>query len=1440
MILGIRSLSLFLRKTLPAIGLLLLICEFVRAIAVSFLTRIALVTVSKSRLVIADNKEPKFPPSDSTSQEYRMDGFVRGPEDIREHTGPIAERPPNRHIDVKHGEPPMHTSAFNAKVPNRNKELPQIKHPNPGQSKIGIGGLPVTGHLFPPMRPQDPILAAEVKGVPTLSKERSRVAKRRKQETGTAIPVISAPVLNNDSSNPLGKITTVDLENAARIDRQRREMHMKSRRSLSLNAQPSPSMMNPEQMMQRSRSVVHRKAVGQPTSHVTTKTHPEPVHELGSSSTTVSAMLSPRIDDSRRISPCQPQESFLRRTLPPVPPLKTPGTVTAMTVSDIRQPQPDAWDLLSVAQEKGEVDPAIAPSDLPLRLHPPIDPAAKSIATMSWSSQRGSAGIPRRKGSKSSRRSRTDDMIFTDPRAPPPIPQKCVDRKDSTPGQALGTYPPPPYKLDGTVLPPPKRAATEGPSPPNSSSMKVPHSPPKPEPKFSIFPSGYSSKAFGGSPQQNPSASPRELLEMALKSMEAPRPLLKNPKLASMDKKVFLLRNIEYNQPVPNSPPPVAVDKPLPKPPDWEVLGRESVLNRPRPIPRTPETACLFNFPGGIQQQRSYIRPMSCSSVEPRKSILHIGAIGSPSQLPPLPPIPSNVMVRQLPNDTKSMTFEEKMDIFYPESRRPFSSIFRTSRRRSTSMPDVSRTSPKSGPGVTQEEVERQPEFRGSHLSNLYCSGNDTEGRTSLILSESNIEKRVRSIQQQVHNDASANPGPIQPHSEEFHIELPRPVGIAQTGLDGEGRNVDETPVQNGVDNNCADNLSINKESRDSSRYDSPDIEKGTDHVLWHRSIGQECPTFSHRRGTVRSRRGPPPAPLLLNHPTKAILVQAEPSPLDGPEHALGMIEEKLRTLERSSRTSSVAEEQRMTLIADLEKEMGLQETRWQKLRHTIIRDSLSTVNISPQQAHEMARQHASLWSKIHESRGSKLFPETGELSDHSWSPTSTQRKSGLYETTSRKGISHLSNARNRMSLLTVSHPTTPQLGTPTPPDTDESEAEEETEIPVVYFEATSTTQAVQSPRPSLWRVEAASPMIFKHTPSLWSPTTVAFSIAAELPNHRAQTLRPITKRALEPLEIESRHLWTLDEAPQESQSRGLWDSSLHPSSPDINPSRKPKPLAQKPTRNTKRITSLPDILESPKPLPDKRDTLGIFQFPSGEKSDTVAIRPPMFKVAAIPGTITTGRAIIHPVYPVAIPNFEVDQQQSSFFDYCDEEDVGDNFSESDSDGDNDDDDEFDETTLWEIASLLQPEKAAPRKSFTLGEWKRSGQRTSVVASPTDSLDSPQHVAIPMVLDTKTLELPKPKSSSLWKSKSHFFQVEKSQGLPQPDKETWASYVDAVSRSTRSSKRNVSPTFISSRDLWVAPHVANSSCPSLLWGSKQDPSRVKSIMAANPKDGDTS
>jgi hypothetical protein len=97
--------------------------------------------------------------------------------------------------------------------------------------------------------------------------------------------------------------------------------------------------------------------------------------------------------------------------------------------------------------------------------------------------------------------------------------------------------------------------------------------------------------------------------------------------------------------------------------------------------------------------------------------------------------------------------------------------------------------------------------------------------------------------------------------------------------------------------------------------------------------------------------------------------------------------------------------------------------------------------------------------------------------------------------------------------------------------------------------------------------------------------------------------------------------------------------------------------------------------VESPLPLPHKRDTLGIFQFPSGETSDSAVYHSafsPTVRASSVlnnvPREVKAGKPGPDPTgYP------------SSFFD---------DYDEQDDSGDLESGDDFDET-LWEISSLL-------------------------------------------------------------------------------------------------------------------------------------------------------
>lgn len=104
--------------------------------------------------------------------------------------------------------------------------------------------------------------------------------------------------------------------------------------------------------------------------------------------------------------------------------------------------------------------------------------------------------------------------------------------------------------------------------------------------------------------------------------------------------------------------------------------------------------------------------------------------------------------------------------------------------------------------------------------------------------------------------------------------------------------------------------------------------------------------------------------------------------------------------------------------------------------------------------------------------------------------------------------------------------------------------------------------------------------------------------------------------------------------------------------------------------------------------MPHRRDTLGIFQFPWGEKSDSAVYDP-----IPVPNRATMQAFAL-------FPDIEAKQRQmdpepaeysSSFFDDYEED--------CDLESDENSEDDFDESTLWEIANLLDPNSVFSKKS---------------------------------------------------------------------------------------------------------------------------------------------
>ncbi|RYP81349.1 hypothetical protein DL770_005940 [Monosporascus sp. CRB-9-2] len=645
----------------------------------------------------------------------------------------------------------------------------------------------------------------------------------------------------------------------------------------------------------------------------------------------------------------------------------------------------------------------------------------------------------------------------------------------------------------------------------------------------------------------------------------------------------------------------------------------------------------------------------------------------------------------------------------------------------------------------------------------------------------------------------------------------------------------------------------------------------------FHRRVGDECPTFS-RRNRTQSRKMPPPAPLLLNGKggKKAIIIQStEPSPLESPIDACQMIEEQLQKLKQANEESVRNERERMTLLHNLELEMGQQENKWQTLQLNIKRDSASTVKTSPARNSRptsivdassqgypqrfLPRERASRGSFLNSS--STTRSRDGDVVVTPSSQSSRNNRAIIQEMRlSEAQIENMANTpqlilkHNNLNVLAVSKFS---LGSPSPPDTDESEfdfeAESDDVLQDLYSSAFGTTSARGLWEPKLLATAPGSSGLW-HAPAEPSSKTREHY---ELP---ALSVRVKSRKNLEPLTVESSLMWQKNTCAREDKPiSGLWQERIlvEPQQPQKTMSRA---LATRPPRRNKRITLLPDIPESPQPL-DERGTLGIFQFPSGEKSEHATVTPrPAQIFMAMPGTMTTGGPTISAILEARARRIEDEETSpSTFFDDSDE-DGGDNFDEftgRESTGD-----EFDETTLWEIANLLRTQQVPTRNSLPLVSPCPSSEfDDSVLEGYEDMLSGDEYddehddesvAEFGMVCEknnttgqpTAMFVKPATVRPLLWsdeticKNTTHF-------GLPQPDNEVWNAYVAEASDDAHPRSRTEEILSVESNKLWMpsakdvtvvysrglwAPRRATSAVPSqgpakasLLWSKASQP-----------------
>ncbi|AEO58974.1 hypothetical protein MYCTH_2306800 [Thermothelomyces thermophilus ATCC 42464] len=841
----------------------------------------------------------------------------------------------------------------------------------------------------------------------------------------------------------------------------------------------------------------------------------------------------------------------------------------------------------------------------------------------------------------------------------------------------------------------------------------------------------------------------------------------------SQHRTILFLNNIQYNDPSTVEAIIKTAGNPSSKPsfPAAKPPSPQSVVNRPRPIPRKPADS-----PAEFSPAFGHRRTRSSGSLMGRKSRL-ASSPGSPTALPPLPPLPvrsATVASRPHPNNTKSMTVEEKVTLFFPN---PPSA---TASKRRSSVPEVPRV-PAFYLGTGTSPTKQQHGQRASNQTTKTSTGSESvsdveeiQRRSGKTLLKNAGEAGSAWLRAFGGNDGANSsdesqpkqadgkrgsspvlPPPAQPrvsawtettydnsddegtnwssiNTPEVAIGVPvvRRIGLPASIRMPKRQDTRESQLSHATDSRSRETLPIMLNASSAQQADaqgSPASEAEAPVATpqlptWHHRVGDQCPTFSVRKTETKARKMPPPAPLPLHTiSTRKIIAihQAEPSPLESPAEAIRQIRAQLRKLDDLPQTTPESASRRMELLKDLEREMGQQAEHWEEIKHDMGRDSMSTMqSLSPTVRDS---RHTSVASALDVARASAQ--RSTDLEHWASQEAQMQRDNNLEalkipEASVRDSPSpKLSKWQKRLTeaqmdymdakLLTASNAaftqlSKAQLASPTPPDSDDSELPP---LPILD-EGIPAQQPAEEPTKhvSLWKPApkvAAAP-----TGLLWTaPSRPAPEPEAPLPG---LSLRPAQRKELPPLQIESRQLWRkpYDTANRTTSGlwRPLWASAAPPAEPLARVSSKsgsasrkpPRPVTQRPPRRNKRVTLLPDILESPEPLPDKRGTLGIFQFPWGEKSDTASIQPRQSMYMAMPGTMTSGG----PSGAMAgrTGQWAPTDYSSSFFDEYDNDDDRD-VVDMDS-YEEDSDDEFDDSTLWEIASLLRTDSVPSRDSL--------------------------------------------------------------------------------------------------------------------------------------------
>ncbi|KAL6866656.1 hypothetical protein J3F83DRAFT_117442 [Trichoderma novae-zelandiae] len=807
-----------------------------------------------------------------------------------------------------------------------------------------------------------------------------------------------------------------------------------------------------------------------------------------------------------------------------------------------------------------------------------------------------------------------------------------------------------------------------------------------------------------------------------------------------------------------------------------DALSRKSVIHRPRPIPRKPIASAVESVASETESMASAdelpttatspfeddftivstpklpmvspvrVKTLTQSSfgvvaISPGSSALH-KTVRRTSYVPDLPALPTEFRAQQ----------SKVVDDVAPE--RTATSIWTVAPNEHALFSQINNDEPQSAHHNKRFSVNTQSSYEGTIGRNSVVFAADIKTTATMVNSISERRSRHESADSEL--SVMLRAAPLPPVAGEGGI--PEVPAVPDMFRDGRS-----TP--------------LSEEEEDAQ-------EAAKELASWHRRIGEELPGFSSQLKDRRHRKLPVPKPLALgNSANVTVVIEAEPSPEEPEQEALDRIHEQLKQLEDGDARATISEPQRLALLANLESEMGVQQSQWQMLKVDLAATP-STVISSPGGV-------PSVRSSVDGSRLSmlaraRLSAGAGDLL-LALQEEASRRLSSASEQTPKDEVNRRSG---RMSLISMSTRTLSQIGSPTPPDTDESGAEESdndsaTEGPSSATGFLALDEILSSPTEEAQN-QPDSPAEFEEI-SLPTPKATAPSVSAR-PEEEPKTA-------------------IANPAEPESIRFSLADLEQPVPAP---PPPRPRSITRRPPRMSKRISALPDIVENPQPIAGRTGPLGIFQFAWGEKSDSATM--PM-RMSGLAGTMSSGRGWL--MNPALVPPPPSRSMASHSFFVDDEADnVLDNYEDEDEDYD----DGFDDSTLWEIADLLEADLEGSRDDLFVVDNEDMEAGEVAPAAPTPVKEVAEAVE-------EQVQLPVP---ALWTAVKTS-EATKPLGLPQPAGGALEVFFAEAPRPTARAvpRMKEEATSLTSSSLWEAS--TGVSVASGLWCEHKAPREVEEI-----------